>query len=55
MSDETKPTALEDKITQLLTECRILLPGSQVFLGFQLSAFLTESSRSCRARTRSCI
>ncbi len=43
MNEETKPTPLDEKIKQLLTECRIVLPGTQAFLGFQLSAFLTEA------------
>ncbi len=36
-------TPLKDKIKQILTEARIVLPGAQALLGFQLSTFLTES------------
>lgn len=43
MKEQNKPTPLEKKIEQLLTECRIVLPGTQAFLGFQLSAFLTDA------------
>lgn len=43
MDDKDEPTPLKDKIKQLLTECRIVLPGTQAFLGFQLSAFLTDA------------
>ena len=43
MKEKTEPTPLDDKIKQTLTECRIVLPGTQAFLGFQLSAFLAES------------
>jgi hypothetical protein len=43
MEEDAKPTPLEDKIKQMLTECRIVLPGTQAFLGFQLIAFLTDA------------
>jgi hypothetical protein len=43
MDDKSEPTPLKDKIKQVLTECRIVLPGTQAFLGFQLSAFLTDA------------
>lgn len=43
MNEQTEPTPLQEKIKQVLTECRIVLPGTQAFLGFQLSAFLTDS------------
>jgi Family of unknown function (DUF6328) len=42
MDEQTEPTPLKEKIKQALTECRIVLPGTQAFLGFQLSAFLTD-------------
>ena len=38
--DEQVP--LKDKIKDLLTEARIVLPGAQALLGFQLAAYLTE-------------
>ena len=34
---------LEDKITQVLTEARVVLPGAQALLGFQLAMTLMES------------
>jgi hypothetical protein len=38
--EETVP--LKEKISELLTEARIVLPGAQALLGFQLAAYLTE-------------
>lgn len=43
MKEKEEPTSLDDKIMQMLTECRIVLPGTQAFLGFQLSAFLSDA------------
>ena len=40
--EEAEKTSLTDKIKQILTEGRIVLPGAQALLGFQLSAFLTD-------------
>jgi DMSO reductase anchor subunit len=34
---------LSDKIKHVLTECRVVLPGSQALLGFQFIVILTES------------
>ena len=34
---------LTDKIKHVLTECRVVLPGSQALLGFQFVSVLTES------------
>lgn len=42
-NDEEGHTSLSDKIKQILTEGRIVLPGAQALLGFQLSGFLTEA------------
>jgi hypothetical protein len=36
-------TALKDKIQQVLVEARIILPGAQAMLGFQLAAYFTEA------------
>jgi hypothetical protein len=36
-------TKLTDKIKHVLTECRVVLPGSQALLGFQFICVLTES------------
>lgn len=38
--DEKVP--LKEKVSELLTESRIVLPGAQALLGFQLAAYLTE-------------
>jgi DMSO reductase anchor subunit len=38
-----KNSKLTDKIQHALTECRVVLPGSQALLGFQLIVVLTES------------
>jgi hypothetical protein len=36
-------TSLKDRVSQLLTEARIILPGAQALLGFQLAAYFTDS------------
>jgi Family of unknown function (DUF6328) len=36
-------TSLENKIKQVLTEARVVLPGAQALLGFQLAAMLTDA------------
>ena len=41
--DEVEPTSLERKIEEVLTECRVVLPGAQALLGFQLAIVLTEA------------
>jgi hypothetical protein len=35
-------SSLEEKIQTLLTESRVILPGAQALLGFQLAAMLTD-------------
>lgn len=40
--DEMEDTPLEQRIIQVLTESRILLPGAQALLGFQLAMVLME-------------
>ena len=40
-SDE--PATLEDRIDHVLTEIRVVLPGAQALLGFQLAIILLES------------
>lgn len=42
-NDEEGQASLADKIKQILTEGRIILPGAQALLGFQLSGFFTDS------------
>jgi hypothetical protein len=39
----SEQTSLENKIKQVLTEARVVLPGVQALLGFQLSAMLTDA------------
>jgi hypothetical protein len=43
MRDDEKPTSLQTKIDQLLTEARLILPGAQALLGFQLTVTLTRA------------
>lgn len=38
-----QPTSVKDKIAQLLTEGRVILPGAQAVLGFQFLAMLSDS------------
>jgi cytochrome bd-type quinol oxidase subunit 2 len=40
--DEEGGTKLNDKIQQVLTEVRVVLPGAQALLGFQFAALLVE-------------
>jgi hypothetical protein len=42
-SPAEEPTPLKDKINQILEESRIVLPGAQALLGFQLAAYLTDA------------
>jgi len=42
-SMKKESVSLTDKIKQILTESRVVLPGTQALLGFQLITFLTES------------
>ena len=37
------PTSLETRIKQVLMEVRVVLPGAQALLGFQLAAMLTDA------------
>lgn len=41
--DPPKPTPLETQIDQLLTEARVIIPGVQALLGFQLTVTLTRA------------
>jgi hypothetical protein len=40
---EHEKTSLADKVKEVLTEGRIVLPGAQALLGFQLSVFFTDA------------
>jgi hypothetical protein len=39
----SEQTGLHEKIDQMLTEARVILPGSQALLGFQLAIVLTQA------------
>jgi hypothetical protein len=41
--DSTKPTSLQVQVDQLLTEARLIIPGAQALLGFQLTVTLTRA------------
>jgi uncharacterized protein DUF6328 len=41
--DTVEQTGLHEKIDQMLTEARVILPGSQALLGFQLAIVLTQA------------
>src|ERR1044072_4049931 len=41
--EQDEKRKLTDKIKHVLTECRVVLPGSQALLGFQFISVLTES------------
>lgn len=42
----SNPTKLKDKIEQVLTETRMVLPGAQALLGFQLTTMLMQGFES---------
>ena len=43
-----KQTSLKNKIEQLLTEARVIIPGAQALLGFQFIVVFVRSLPSCR-------
>jgi hypothetical protein len=43
MREEEKGTPLPTRIEQMLTEARVILPGAQALLGFQLTVTLTRA------------
>jgi hypothetical protein len=43
MQEEEKPTPLPTKVDQMLTEARVIIPGGQALLGFQLTVTLTRA------------
>jgi hypothetical protein len=43
--DKPAPTSPHDKIRQALTEARVILPGNQALLGFQLAVILQQRFR----------
>jgi hypothetical protein len=40
--EATENTPLDERVDQLLTEARVLIPGGQALLGFQLAIMLTD-------------
>jgi hypothetical protein len=46
-------TPLHAKIEQLLTEARVILPGAQALLGFQLIVMMTQAFERLPARVQS--
>jgi hypothetical protein len=42
IKDADKPTPLETQVDQLLTEARVIIPGVQALLGFQLTVTFTQ-------------
>jgi hypothetical protein len=47
-----KPTPLETRVDQLLTEARIILPGVQALLGFQLAVTFTQAFAALAPATK---
>ena len=43
MSEEEEPTPLATQIEQMLTEARVIVPGAQALLGFQLAVTFTRA------------
>jgi hypothetical protein len=52
MREEEKQTPLSTKVEQMLTEARVIIPGAQALLGFQLTVTLTRSFEQLAAGTR---
>jgi hypothetical protein len=50
--EEEKPTPLPTKIEQMLTEARVIIPGAQALLGFQLTVTLTRAFEQLPASSR---
>jgi hypothetical protein len=48
-SESVRPTAVHDKIRHVLTEARVILPGNQALLGFQLAVTLQQGFRELPA------
>ena len=43
MDEDNAPTPISTKIDQLLTEARVIVPGAQALLGFELTVMLTQA------------
>ena len=50
--DREKPTPLSTKIDQMLVEARIIIPGGQALLGFQLTVTLTRAFEQLPASSK---
>jgi uncharacterized protein DUF6328 len=50
--DDRKPTPLDVKIEQMLTEARLIIPGAQALLGFQLAVTLTHAFEQIPAASK---
>lgn len=50
--DVMNETSLEDRIQQVLMEARVVLPGAQALLGFQLAIFLAQDFDKLSSLTR---
>ena len=45
-------TPLNERITQMLTEARVVLPGVQALLGFQLTSVISQSFEKLPASSK---
>jgi hypothetical protein len=52
MNMKDQPISLDKKIDQMLTEVRVILPGAQALLGFQLAVILTEAFEKLPGSTK---
>jgi hypothetical protein len=52
MLEQEKPTPLPTKVDQMLTEARVILPGAQALLGFQLTVTLTHAFNELPAEVK---
>jgi len=50
--NDVEKTPLHNKIEQMLTEARVILPGVQALLGFQLAIIITESFETLPASSK---
>src|SRR6516165_1258538 len=48
----TEDTSLDKRITQMLTEARVVLPGAQALLGFQLASVISQSFEKLPASSK---
>ena len=55
MKIKAAETPMSAKVEYVLTEARVVLPGAQALLGFQLMIVLTMLSRKCRVLPKPCM